>query len=255
MPATLLRRSAKLAVLPAGLASRRRPGDIAILLYHKVGTGDREIDLPLQLFRAQLELLRRKFTVRALDDVLGNVDGGGIVLSVDDGYRDFHENVLPLLMRYRIPAILYLATGLVGARAAGLGWDQLADAVSTGFVTIGSHTHSHIDLSRATEREAAQEMRRSKEMIEDRLGIACRHFAFPWSVGSPDAERVARRMFDSAAVAWGTNRRRSLDVHALGRLPVLRSDGMRFFSAKVRGWLDHEAVIYRVAGRGPWRKR
>lgn len=255
MVATLVRRGAKIAALPAGLASRRRPGDVVILLYHKVGTGDREIDMPLPLFRAQLELLQRRFPVRALDEVLANLDGGGVVLSVDDGYRDFHDNVVPLLMSHRIPAILYLATGLVGDHTEGLGWEQLRDAVSTGLVTIGSHTHSHADLSAATEQEADEEMRRSKEIIEDRLGVACRHFAYPWSVGSSEARRVARRLFDSAAIAWGTNHRRSLDAHGLGRVPVLRSDGLRFFSAKAKGWLDHEAVVYRFARRGPWRRR
>ncbi len=34
-------------------------------------------------------------------------------------------------------------------------------------------------------------MRRSKELIEDRLGAACRHFAYPWGVGSPAADATA----------------------------------------------------------------
>ena len=40
-------------------------------------------------------------------------------------------------------------------------------------------------------------MLRSKELIEDRLGVACRDFAFPWAVASPAAVRVASAVFRS----------------------------------------------------------
>lgn len=178
------------------------------------------------------------------------------MVTFDDGYRDFHEHVLPALVEHRVPATLYLATGLVGSRALGrdaLSWDQLREAAGTGLVTVGSHTHSHADLSRAAEREAEEEMRRSKEVIEDELGAPCHHFAFPWAVASPAAVRAARRLFRTAALhAWRTNTPETADLHRLGRVPVLRSDGLLFFRAKARGMLNGEAVAYRALRRGPW---
>jgi peptidoglycan/xylan/chitin deacetylase (PgdA/CDA1 family) len=133
---------------------------------------------------------------------------------------------------------------------------MLQDAVTTGLVTVGSHTHSHADLSRASEREAEEEMRRSKELIEDNLQAACRHFAYPWAVGSPSADRAARRLFATAALdAWRTNRRGRTNPYRLGRVPILRSDGDGvFFRAKTVGVLDREALLYRVLRRGPWRE-
>jgi len=134
----------------------------------------------------------------------------------------------------------------------GLTWSQLEDVVSSGFVTVGSHTHSHISLSSAPEREAEDEIRRSKELMEDRLGAPCRHLAYLFAAG---ADRAARRLFDTAAVdAWRTNRRGSTDPDRLGRTPILRSDGRMFFRVKVRGLLEHEASLYRALGRGPWRR-
>ena len=129
---------------------------------------------------------------------------------------------------------------------------ELEEAVETNLVTVGSHTHSHVSLARATKR--LEEMRRSKELIEDRLSIACRQFAYPWAVGSDQADRAARRLFDT--IAWDacrTNRRGHIDRHRLGRTPVLRNDGRLFFRAKVRGRLDGEQHVYRALRRGPWR--
>lgn len=249
----------KALLTPAGWPGRRRPGDVVVLLYHRVGDGRSEIDMPVGAFERQLEHLRERERVLTLDEALDGDPRGGVVLTFDDGYRDFVESVVPLLVEHRMPAVLYLATGLVadvdGARVASLSWSDLRDASATGLVTIGSHTHSHADLLRATEREAEDEMRRSKELIEDRLGVPCEHFAYPWAVGSAQADRAARRLFRSAALdAWRTNRAGRIDPHRLGRVPILRSDGSFFFRRKVRGGLDSEALLYRALGRGPWRR-
>jgi peptidoglycan/xylan/chitin deacetylase (PgdA/CDA1 family) len=255
---TGLRRATKAAALLPGLAARRRDGDVVVLLYHRIGSGTGEIDVPLRVFERHIAMLADRERVLSLEDALNGQNGGGVVVTFDDGYRDFHEWVVPLLVRHGLPATLYLATGSIdgdaGRTADRLTWSNLRDAVATGLVSVGAHTHTHGDLSRATEGQAEEEMRRSKQLIEENLGVPCRHFAYPYAVGSAAADRVARRLFDSAALhAWRTNRRGRLDPYRLGRTPILRSDGFFFFRAKVAGLLDTEALIYRALGRGPWR--
>jgi peptidoglycan/xylan/chitin deacetylase (PgdA/CDA1 family) len=254
---SLARKAIKTAALPLGLAGRRRDGDVVILSYHRVGAGSREIDLPRRTFARQLAALADD-EVLSLDDALAD-EGGGVVLSFDDGYRDFYEHVLPLIADRRFPAILYLATSLVAKRNGPatrdrLTWSMLDDAVSTGLVSVGSHTHSHADLATAAYDDAQDEMRRSKSLIEDKLQVACRHFAYPWGVASAAANDAARRLFYSAALgSWRTNRRGRIDPHHLARTPVLRNDDGVFFRAKTLGMLDAERLAYRVLRRGPWR--
>jgi peptidoglycan/xylan/chitin deacetylase (PgdA/CDA1 family) len=255
---TVARKASKALVLPLGIGRTRRRGDVVILLFHRVGAGGREIDLPIEAFDRYVAELAAREPVVSLDEAVGP-GPGGVVLSFDDGFRDFHEHVLPVLARHGVPAILYLATGLVANGAASssgrdrLTWSSLEEIVGSGLITVGSHTHSHLDLSKATERDADEEMRRSKGLIEDRLGIECRHFASPYSVTSAGAQRAARRLFWTAATeAWRTNRRDRFDPYRLGRTPVLRSDGPVFFRAKARGVLDGERWIYRALRRGPW---
>jgi peptidoglycan/xylan/chitin deacetylase (PgdA/CDA1 family) len=255
---TLARKASKATLTPLGWPARRRRGDVVVLLYHRVGRGVSEIELAPEVLEHHLQALVATERVLTLDDVLAGAPGGGVVVTFDDGYRDFHGAALPLLAKYRVPATLYLATGLV-ANGAGtphpeaLTWTQLREAAGTGLVTIGSHTHGHTDLSRATEPEAESEMRRSKGLIEQHLQTSCDHFAYPWAVAGSAADRVARRMFKTAALdAWRTNRVGRIDLHRLGRVPILRSDGQFFFRRKVRGQLDSEAWLYRALGRGPW---
>ena len=255
---SLPRKAIKAAMLPLGILRPRRAGDVVVLLYHRVGEGGREIDLPADLFEEHLRILTRKDRVLSLDAALTDPEGG-VVLTFDDGYRDFDEHVLPQLERYQVPALLYLATGLVAERdedAAdeALTWRMLERAVATGMVTVGAHTHNHANLAEASVDEAAAEMRRSKELVEQRLGVACRHFAYPWGVASDEARRAAEGLFETSALdSWKTNRRGAIDRQRLGRIPVLRSDGTMFFRAKTRGLLDSEAIAYRLLRRGPWR--
>jgi peptidoglycan/xylan/chitin deacetylase (PgdA/CDA1 family) len=177
---SLARKAVKAAVLPGGVVTRRRPGDVVVLLYHRVGRAGGEIDLPAPLFERQLAFLAAQDRVLTFDQAVAGDPAGGVVVTVDDGYRDFSDTVLPLLVRHRVPAVLYLATGLVAGEGDGpddpdaLSWSQLAEAVATGLVTVASHTHGHVDLSRAPEAVCRDELTRSKDLIEDRLGVACR---------------------------------------------------------------------------------
>ena len=259
MNATVLARKAiKAAAYPWGVASRRRPGDLAILLYHTVGLGSGEIDTPAAAFERQLVWLREHERVLGLDEALDDPEGG-VVVTIDDGYADLVDTVLPLLVRYRIPVTLYLATSLVDGESAAAGggrrlsWAALREVVETGLVTMGSHTHDHANLARATERDARDQMTRANDLIEDRLGVACRHFAYPWGVASAGAEHAARALFETAALeVWSVNRRDRRDPFRLGRIPILRSDAGFFFGPKVRGMIDAESLAYRVLRRGPW---
>jgi peptidoglycan/xylan/chitin deacetylase (PgdA/CDA1 family) len=193
-PETLARRVAKAAVFPAGLRRGRRRGDVVILLYHRIGSTGREVDVPSATFERHLRLLRSAGDAISLDDV--RVGRGGVVVTFDDGYRDFTDTVVPLLVRYGVAGTLYLQTGLVTGDCEAVGerldWAALSDAVTTGLVTIGAHTHTHADLARGSGVEAEDEMRRSQELIEDRLGRACDHFAYPYGIASEAADGAAR---------------------------------------------------------------
>ncbi len=59
-----------------------------------------------------------------------------------------------------------------------MSWDDLRSLVSQGF-SVGSHTHSHPVLSRIPPEAQAEEFRRSKALIESRLGTTVHTIAYP----------------------------------------------------------------------------
>jgi peptidoglycan/xylan/chitin deacetylase (PgdA/CDA1 family) len=245
---------------------RLRPPDpgLVVLLYHRVGRRSSvRVDLPTWLFAEQVARLQDGFGVETLDNVLARLvrpaaDGDRpVAITFDDGTADFVDVALPILVAHGVPATLYLSTDYVergrpfpddGVPAS---WSALADALSTGLITIGSHTHTHALLDRLSPPAVAAELDRSIQLIGDRLGVEARHFAYPKAVpGSPVADVAVRRRFASAALA-GTrpNTFEATDPYRLARSPIQVDDGLRFFAAKAKGGMRLEDSIRRTMNR------
>jgi peptidoglycan/xylan/chitin deacetylase (PgdA/CDA1 family) len=240
-----------------------RPG-VVVLLYHRVGGGTgASVDLDVGLFSAQLEMLVERCTRVTLDETIERLDHAdtpddrAVAVTFDDGTADFAEHAVPLLVAHQVPATLYLATDFVesGRRFPDglppLSWGSLRDAIETGLVTVGSHTHTHRLLDRAEPAVVAEELDRSRELIEDRLCIPACHFAYPKArPGSAAADAAVRARFASAALA-GTraNVYGKTDAFRLARSPVQTTDGLRWFAKKLRGGMALEDNLRQIVDR------
>jgi peptidoglycan/xylan/chitin deacetylase (PgdA/CDA1 family) len=253
----------KRASVAHDLVRRPRRG-IVVLCYHRVGrhTSSR-VDLPGWLFDEQVARLVTGPGVIDLDSALAALAGpppsgpDPVSITFDDGTADFAEEALPILVRHRVPATLYVATDFVerGRPFPGGGdpisWSALADAVSTGLITVGSHTHTHALLDRLPAERIDEELDRSVTLIGERLGVDARHFAYPKALaGSPSAERAVRARFATAALA-GTrsNPYGGTDPYCLARSPVQVDDGLAFFARKVAGGMRMEDDMRRLVNR------
>ena len=249
----------------AGADALRRPGGLVVVIYHRVGGHTPvSVDLPRPLFAEQLAALAAGWAPATLDAAVGLLTAPAappgpppVCVTFDDGTADFVDEALPELVAQRIPATLYVATDHVEAGRAfpddgrPVSWAGLRDALSTDLVTIGSHTHTHRLLDRVDGSQAAGELDRSIKLIEDRLGVACHHFAYPKALpGSPAAEQEVRRRFRTAALA-GTrpNPYGRTDLHRLHRSPVQVGDGMRWFRRKASGGLGLEDDLRALLNR------
>jgi peptidoglycan/xylan/chitin deacetylase (PgdA/CDA1 family) len=96
--------------------SRRIP---KILMYHRFSEQPRPGYVDRGAFEKQLAYLKKHFRVMRLDqvlDVMSEPEGGmdnTVVITIDDGYRDFYEIAYPVLRQYQMPATLFLTTHFV----------------------------------------------------------------------------------------------------------------------------------------------
>lgn len=264
---TIKRASAALdAVLPPA------PG-VTVLIYHRVGGGsDSAVDMTADAFEQQLQHLAEHHDVITLETALKRLAAPAglqndsarrsVVITFDDGTADFTDVSVPALVRHQLPATLYAATRFIDERemfpwgAPPTSWAALRDAVSTGFVSIGSHTHSHWLLDRQPAAEIEADLDRSIELIGTHLGVVPADFAYPKALPAAALSEIAvRRRFRSAALAGSrVNRPGVTDPFRLARTPIQRGDGFRWFAAKANGGLRLEgeirAAVARIRYRG-----
>jgi peptidoglycan/xylan/chitin deacetylase (PgdA/CDA1 family) len=179
---------------------KRLAGNVSILTYHSVApTAPRRFRtfcVHPQHFEDQARHIRATgyctLTVSELVRLraAGAVPAKSVVLTFDDGFADFHAVVLPVLLRYRLTATLYVVAGCIGDTSRWLeheecrslpmlSWSQLLDIAKSG-IEIGAHTMSHPSLDTIRLSQAQVEISQSKRSLEDRLGISVESFAYPY---------------------------------------------------------------------------
>jgi peptidoglycan/xylan/chitin deacetylase (PgdA/CDA1 family) len=239
----LAQRALKVASVATDAVTRATPG-VVVLAYHKVGAPIAgAVNLPVALFEEQMAWLASGAAGRVvtLDEAVAALaaaddrpsagrDGEHdlVVITFDDGTADFAAHAVPVLDRHHLPVTLYLATDFVESGRSFwddgtvLSWGALRDAVATGLVDVGSHTDTHVLLDRVDDATVAGELDRSCELIEERLGVPTRHFAYPKALSpSPGADRLVRARFASIVVG----------------------DGLDWFERKARGGLRLEGAV------------
>ena len=186
------------------LDGRRRPvlesRGVKILMYHWVsghpGQRLRQWGITPDQLRAQMRFLHEKdYLTMTLGDVVDVVRGvrpvpeRSVALTFDDGYRDFLEDVAPVLEEYGFSATIFLVADRVGETNAWdarhgdpprplLSWKEAADLASQGIV-LGSHGRTHRPLPGLSDKDLLEEIAGSKAILEDRLGLEVAHFSYP----------------------------------------------------------------------------
>lgn len=168
--------------------------NVPILVYHRVPKDAAQRDdwaLPLDDFRAQMAYLARNIiAVCSLDAFWAAYHShrplarNSVVLTFDDGYAATCENVEGVLDQYDYPATLFLTTGVIGqrdplqARDEGvLTWEQVR---ALRHLRVEAHSVTHPRLSCLDAPAVRREVRACKETLEDALGRAVNHFAYPY---------------------------------------------------------------------------
>lgn len=113
-----------------------------------------------------------------------------VLLTFDDGYRDFFENAAPILLRYNMTATVFIITDSMGYPAY-MDWDQVKLLSSEGF-EFGSHSLTHPNLRNLKDGNLKDEVEQSKKKIEDEIGKNVNFFCYPSGAFDDRVEKATR---------------------------------------------------------------
>jgi len=176
---------------------------VPVLMYHYISIPPPDADairldlsVTPQAFDEQMAfLVSNGYRTVRVSDVVEHLLSGAplpekpIVLTFDDGYADNYEAALPILKKYGMTATFYVIAKFTENQRPGYAtWDQLREMANAG-MEIGSHSMDHSDLRGRSIAFLTDQIARSKQIIESRLGITVKTFSYP--SGKYDAKTIA----------------------------------------------------------------
>jgi peptidoglycan/xylan/chitin deacetylase (PgdA/CDA1 family) len=184
---------------------------IPILVYHGI---DSKRMTPYAIspgkFMRQMQCLRiAGYGTTKIKDILAFVEGKNrkrvpkkILLTFDDGYRDFIKWGLPVLKENDFSALVSVVTeccdladlggGCSRFRSPTMSWREVKEIQRAG-VEIASHGVTHERLTEISQADKKREIKESKRKIEEKLGEPICTFCYPYGAFDEDAAGTVRQ--------------------------------------------------------------
>lgn len=243
---------------------------IPVVMYHHVSKADRELNVYPELFEDQMEELSQKgWKTLSGDEFLYFIEHEEerpkkcVLLTFDDGFADNYVFAYPLLKKFGMQAMMFVATDFIsdddvtrdsfvslshndawelacsGRRSEVMcTWNELQEMESSGVFDIQCHGTSHETpalMSGKKYKAVKEDLIGGKAILETRLSKKASHFA--WPRGHYDAEGIRIAADAGFRALYTTDRGANTknNLHAVNRLPVKCKEGT---------WLSGKLPIY-----------
>lgn len=248
---------------------------LMILCYHSVSMqpavlppDEDKHHISAKLFISHLEYLKQYYHPISLNEYLTVRSAGGelpdksVVLTFDDGFRNFMTVAAPLLVERYIPATAFIITEKTqeiknstlerrwGAEddSSYLSWSEVQALAQENGIQFGSHTCSHPRLTQIPLEEARRELRDSQMAITGHLGYESMALAFPYGETTDEVSGLAASLGYNCALT-GTLGPNEVDasVYKLRRTVIASDDDLSTFAARVSGltwWCERSRAFF-----------
>jgi peptidoglycan/xylan/chitin deacetylase (PgdA/CDA1 family) len=181
-----------------------------------------------------------------------------VVLTFDDGFRDFYKVAFPILRDYGFTCTVFLPTAYIDNTTSTfkgkecLSWDEIKELHSYG-IAFGSHTMTHPRLTALNIVDIKAELEQSKKLIEMKLNENIQSFSYPFAFPEEDVNfiRIFMELLQSSGYHFGVTTKigiseRGEDPLFLKRIPLNERDDLEFLKAKLDGAYDWVYGIQKV---------
>ncbi len=229
---------------------------VPVIMYHGISNRlsgrDKRYCTKPERFQKQMNYLYRKgYRTIGFDDLVrhlstsADLPGKPVIITVDDGYRDFYDNAFPVLKNLGFKAAVFLITSKVTEASTWdsgnnsddrqyLTWQEIKTMSNCG-IEFGAHTASHADLETLEYEEVLREIKESKEAIHEHLGMPVKIFAYPYGKFNESVKKAVNEAgFEAACSTMPGFADRKSDLFAIKRIEVYGWDSLFYFGIKIR---------------------
>ncbi|CAD7286473.1 polysaccharide deacetylase family protein [Campylobacter suis] len=184
------------------------------IMYHHLNSDRCSNDA--EIFEQHLKHIKQNFTTIFAGE---SVQGKCVHITFDDAYADFYLLVFPLLKKYNLKATLAVPSKFIlddtqtpsnerlsfehndlfenFKKATFCTYKELKEMIDSGLVQIASHSHSHVVLTNDGV-DLDSEIRGSKEILENKLGIRVDSLFFPYGKYNDEVLKFTKKHYKYA---------------------------------------------------------
>lgn len=180
-----------------------------------------------------------------------HVSDKAVVLTFDDGFEDNFRYAYPAMTRYGFTGCFFVPSGFIEAGANGhsaedrpMTWAQLSELLKHN-QEIGAHSISHVKLTTVDAIRMRQEVRGSKEALEQKLQRPVEFFCYPSGDHNEAVKQAVRESgYRGACTVQPGANLPGHDLFTLTRTEISAFDSRWDFEKKLVGAYDwlHRAV-------------
>ena len=227
-----------------------------ILMYHSIGDFPEDpYSVTVDAFREQIswladngyEVISLPFLLKAIKADDYKTLRKKVVITFDDGYKDFVTSALPILTEYGATASVFLVTEMFEGNAS---WNKSGEHeqlmseddaryIKSRGITLGSHTATHANLALLDNEELTRQLRDSQAVLA-RLGEVFFAISYPWGQWTSQVVDAVKASGYECALAVGEHTRfNAANSFFLPRVTMARDMGIkRFQSLLTRGRME-----------------
>lgn len=213
---------------------------LPILMYHAVSEsawGDTTLFVRTSEFEKQMKYLKENgYTTVFLSelDTAFNYDKP-VIITFDDGYKNVYDNAFPILTKYNLKSSFYIISGWLDGQTY-VTEDMVKEMDKSGIVEIGSHTITHMQLGKHSYNEQENELKKSKEDLENLLGKKIDTIAYPYGSYNSDTINIVKKYYKYAVtVNSDYTYQDKLNKYSLNRIKIARGTSFEQFKNLVGG--------------------
>lgn len=214
---------------------------VPVLCYHQFSQkkSSTRISVPAETFERQMSyLVENGYKVITLNELYDFISYNrrppkkSVVITIDDGWKTVKTIAAPIMKKYGIKATLFVYTDLIKSKpgSSALSWDEIKEMIEEGVIEVHSHTVTHADLTTLSAEQMEKELRESRQIIENKLGIKPAYLAYPYGKFSEKTtDLLAKHNYQSAFTVIRGGNAFFYNKFALNRSMVFNSEKLDDF--------------------------
>jgi len=200
-----------------------------VFVYHRFGDDRHQsTNTTLKELEKEFKYFKDKgYKVVPMSDIVEKVKNkeqvpdNWVAFNIDDSYKSFYKNGLPLFKKYNYPFTLFIYVEATEKKYSDfMTWEQIKDASKYGEISLHSYGHNH--LTHLSNKSIFEDTKKSYDIFVQKLGFKPKGYVYPYGEYDKRVKEVIKKFdFDYIANQSSGSITSKSDVYDLNRVALV----------------------------------